>query len=236
MAGWTGYAWLARVDERMAAQQAVVEQLQTDVRAAEVALAESEMRTGAQIATCLQRMNELLLPLPQPQASQPPPTRPAPRVLQLDNVLGPVPMPLLTHSPQLVPCRRASTPLCQHHCVCNVTAETYVEIQTIEVANATKVKRLDDLWPWTSHLTSTVLAYQCGLAEKLNDLFTRHLARFDIMYCKAQGNRMMLVQCKMCGQGLYCKYPRGSDVDETNTVAAVAAFVGVELDSRVTQS
>ena len=201
----------AEFTRRMQAPEPVAEELLMSLRAAEAALVEIDKRfdvMGGQIAECLDRMN-----------GQP----------------GSVQVPVVLPSPPPPPPRRASTPSTCQHFVCNVPVDVYSEIENMHVTNAYRVETNDQLWAWTSHLTSTVLSQHGGLADELAELFSRHLPRFNILYCMAQGNRFMLVRCKVCGQALYGKYPRGQKVHEVATVAAVAAFLGVQLETDSTE-
>ena len=233
----------AEFARRMQAHSAVAEELQRYLRAAEAELVENQRRfevMGEQILDCLSFSHglngQVLGSAPVPVTSQSPQRPPPHYAPTLNGQLGSVPAPVISQSPQPTPYPRCAptTITCKHHS-CNISAEVYKEVELMQVTNGYSVETSDELWSMTLHLTSTVLQYHGGLAEKLQDTLSKYLPRFNIIYCKAKDNRCMLVQCKACGCGLYCRYRRYNKEDEETTVAAIAAFLGVELPPQATQ-
>ena len=119
------------------------------------------------------------------------------------------------------------------HYKCNVLPSTIAEIANLHVSNAYAIGNIDDLWKWTSHLGSTLLGQYAGLNSKLGDHLARYIKSYNITWCKATANRFFLIRCLECESSVYGKYPDGSTEDASRSIAAIAAFVGHDVNGLV---
>ena len=103
----------------------------------------------------------------------------------------------------------------------------------MHVTNAYTIGCIDDIWKWNSHLGSTLLSQYSGLNGKLGDHCTRYFKWYNITWCKAKYNRFYLIRCLVCGSAVYGKYPDGSTEDASDSIVAIAVFMGQDVKSLV---
>ena len=101
------------------------------------------------------------------------------------------------------------------------------------VTNAFTIGNIDELWHWSSHLGSTLLSQYADLNTKFTEHLAARLNLYNIRWCKARANRFLLVQCLVCNGAVYGKYPYGYNNHASSSIAAIADFMGHDVNDLV---
>ena len=144
----------------------------------------------------------------------------------------PPPLPATSPSGIFSPPSSSSSRNCRH-CKCNVSKASYAEFGNLQVTNAYTINNIDDLWKWHSHLGSTLLSQYADLLSKFTDHLSLFIKQYNIRWCRAKANRFFLIRCLVCGSSVYGKYPDGSTEHASRSIAAIAAFMGQDVNGLV---
>ena len=106
----------------------------------------------------------------------------------------------------------------------------------MQVWNATLIDHVGDVWKWYAHMGDTRLSNHAALLHKVTQFFNMNFRQFKISWCKAQNNRLTLIECKTCRRGVFGPHGNTMNPEETfATIQALVEFVNVQLKPGSTQ-